>query len=1099
MQGLLGSVQLALEKLSVFSTASCGGCQKEMHRHDPGLAHIFALQPLNEADAEAVRATQRGVRLLHEGRIEESLRELHDAKQLAPKSGEACNNLGCAYHMSGDDNSALYWYREAHRFAPKDETAVLALSLLEQRRGQIDEAQRLLVYFLQDVDPAHIGALKQLGKLHMYEDHWSKAAGCFHRLIAIDPTNNEWPAQLQVCLDQLPVKNERGEAVQSPAGAPGVFARAFSFAEPILRTSQADSKEAATVHGVVARERGSSGSTAQPGAADKLQESNSRPRNSQVGAQLEEAQRHRENGRTEAALGVYNTLLRQDCHNAEALLGLADCQYDLGNVDAALEVAKQLLGLKPDDAEANLRVAELLLGAGYDADMAEPYLRRAGSDPSARRNLQLRLHCAQATSALAREDNSKALAGASEAVRLDASDPRALNLLGNARIRVAEYPAALRALNASLDAIGSGSSSDSKRLRATAHSLSAQAHERLRQYPQALAEVQKALEASPQLSSARIVRAMALQQSGQSPEAEAELEAVLQRDPTNAWAQLQLGYAQLCRGDPCAANALESVVADAAGASRSELGAAKVYLALSIDAFPERDGPRHADMCVKEGLSLHRNLQHVWKEIEAGLANKPTAAVQRLRGICDLDLTSGQARQLLKVLARAMGSAALARTLAGQAGAGSQRQLGAASRGPSVPPNRWAPGVPSGACTPTAGDGRRNSLPPNRWAHQSGACTPVGEGGYGRTGPLGFTQDVGGRSGAATPLPSDGGGNRFRSASPAPWQLGGPGACRGRSSSPGRGGYPSGGYRGGSVEPEARGRRGSLGSREVSPLPTGTGDVMTIGWNELIRREQLIFGSQLGSGGSAQVYRGSWMGQEVAIKKISGVGHLEEMKKEVNALRRLRHPRLVRFIGACVEPPLLLVVTELMLGGSLHERIFSRNQSQPQLEVVQRWLIACHMAEGLAFLHSQRVVHRDMKSMNVLLDAQENAKICDFGLAQQMEATHIVRKLDGEGGSPRYMAPELYDAAHGKITEKVDIWAVGCILIELFGNVLPYADCSTMAQLSARILVDRRSPDVPPMVPPPLTALIRACTNFDPCKRLTGTDLIAELSKLRPR
>merc|ERR1719229_439108 len=124
--------------------------------------------------------------------------------------------------------------------------------------------------------------------------------------------------------------------------------------------------------------------------------------------------------------------------------------------------------------------------------------------------------------------------------------------------------------------------------------------------------------------------------------------------------------------------------------------------------------------------------------------------------------------------------------------------------------------------------------------------------------------------------------------------------------------------------------------------------------------------------------------------------------------------------------------------------------------------------------------------MNILLDSMGNAKICDFGLAQNMElsATSIPRKLDGEGGSPRYMAPECYDAMHGKLTEKVDVWAMGCIFIELFGGILPYADCSTMAQLSARILLERRPPDVPPSIPTPLARLICACVHFEGARRI---------------
>merc|ERR1719161_457542 len=110
--------------------------------------------------------------------------------------------------------------------------------------------------------------------------------------------------------------------------------------------------------------------------------------------------------------------------------------------------------------------------------------------------------------------------------------------------------------------------------------------------------------------------------------------------------------------------------------------------------------------------------------------------------------------------------------------------------------------------------------------------------------------------------------------------------------------------------------------------------------------------------------------------------------------------------------------------------------------------------------------------MNILIDHANQAKLCDFGLAQQMDATHIVRRTSGEGGSPRYMAPECYDTSNGKLTEKVDIWAIGCIMIELFGGVLAYADCNTMPQLTKRLLIEKRPPDVPASIPQPLSGII---------------------------
>jgi len=174
-----------------------------------------------------------------------------------------------------------------------------------------------------------------------------------------------------------------------------------------------------------------------------------------------------------------------------------------------------------------------------------------------------------------------------------------------------------------------------------------------------------------------------------------ELQEVLKRDPQNVPARLQLGYLQLSAGDRRASGTLENAVSGAS-APRSTLGAAKVYLALALDAEARADSRgssgRRAEEVLKQGLSLHRNLQCVWQEIERGLlAEQPLQAVQRLRGICDLDLTSLQARQLLQLLVRATGRQDLLRALGAGSGAATPDvlRMGGASRPGSLPPSRW--------------------------------------------------------------------------------------------------------------------------------------------------------------------------------------------------------------------------------------------------------------------------------------------------------------------------------------------------------------------------------------------------------------------------
>merc|ERR1740129_2283325 len=150
------------------------------------------------------------------------------------------------------------------------------------------------------------------------------------------------------------------------------------------------------------------------------------------------------------------------------------------------------------------------------------------------------------------------------------------------------------------------------------------------------------------------------------------------------------------------------------------------------------------------------------------------------------------------------------------------------------------------------------------------------------------------------------------------------------------------------------------------------------------------------------------------------------------------------------------MVTEFMPNGTVHALLHQRKES---LVFEQRHSLALQVSEGVAFLHGQSppFVHRDLKSMNVVLDFALNCKLCDFGLTQSMEKTHISRRLGNEIGSPRYMAPELFDH-RAKITEKVDIWALGCLVLEIFTRSLPHADCFSFPQVITKVHTNQEKP-----------------------------------------
>lgn len=269
---------------------------------------------------------------------------------------------------------------------------------------------------------------------------------------------------------------------------------------------------------------------------------------------------------------------------------------------------------------------------------------------------------------------------------------------------------------------------------------------------------------------------------------------------------------------------------------------------------------------------------------------------------------------------------------------------------------------------------------------------------------------------------------------------------------------------------------------------------------EKIKYEDLEFVESLGSGEFGQVFRGKFWGTEVAIKQLYWDDSMTELvmqdlSKEIESFRHLRHKRLVRFIGACLDLPNPCLVTEYCPGGSLHHLLHVRKLQLPLLHSLNMCL---QIADGVMYLHNQNpiIVHRDLKSLNVVLDLSLNVKICDFGLTEPMERTHITKK--NNGGSPRYMAPELFDSKT-KITEKIDVWAMGCIFVEICGGPLPYEDIQTLADLTREMLVNGRPPDVPAYIPEEARIIVRSCLIFDYRLRPTSRGAFEHLRAAKRR
>ncbi|XP_019456152.1 PREDICTED: proline-rich receptor-like protein kinase PERK9 isoform X3 [Lupinus angustifolius] len=190
----------------------------------------------------------------------------------------------------------------------------------------------------------------------------------------------------------------------------------------------------------------------------------------------------------------------------------------------------------------------------------------------------------------------------------------------------------------------------------------------------------------------------------------------------------------------------------------------------------------------------------------------------------------------------------------------------------------------------------------------------------------------------------------------------------------------------------------------------------------------------LGEGGFGSVYKGYLPdGREIAVKqlKIGGGQGEREFKAEVEIISRIHHRHLVSLVGYCIQDNKRLLVYDYVPNNNLYFHLHGKEKGRSVLGWANRVKIAAGAARGIAYLHEDcnpRVIHRDIKSSNILLDYNFEAQVSDFGLAKlALDAnTHITTRVMGTFG---YVAPEY--ASSGKLTEKSDVYSFGVVLLEL--------------------------------------------------------------------
>lgn len=224
-----------------------------------------------------------------------------------------------------------------------------------------------------------------------------------------------------------------------------------------------------------------------------------------------------------------------------------------------------------------------------------------------------------------------------------------------------------------------------------------------------------------------------------------------------------------------------------------------------------------------------------------------------------------------------------------------------------------------------------------------------------------------------------------------------------------------------------------------SPL-TGLPEFSQLGWGHWFTLRDLELATNqfsketvIGEGGYGVVYRGNLInGNPVAVKKLlNNLGQAEkEFRVEVEAIGHVRHKNLVRLLGYCIEGTHRILVYEYVNNGNLEQWLHGAMHQQGYLTWEARIKVLTGTAKALAYLHEAiepKVVHRDIKSSNILIDDDFNAKVSDFGLAKLLGAgkSHITTRVMGTFG---YVAPEY--ANTGLLNEKSDIYSFGVLLLE---------------------------------------------------------------------
>lgn len=264
-------------------------------------------------------------------------------------------------------------------------------------------------------------------------------------------------------------------------------------------------------------------------------------------------------------------------------------------------------------------------------------------------------------------------------------------------------------------------------------------------------------------------------------------------------------------------------------------------------------------------------------------------------------------------------------------------------------------------------------------------------------------------------------------------------------------------------------------------------------------KKDILIVKKIGSGGYSKVLKGKYKSLPIAIKKLKEFD-INKFAKEILIIKNFRHPNVPNFYGICKDDKAesMMLINELITGENLDSYV--RNNNCSEIEILVHFI---ELAKILEYFHSFKFIHRDIKPSNIMIDNNGNVRLLDFGISK-ITSNSFTSTITS--GTTIYMAPDNFqikdencmnEESKCYITTKVDVWAFGCILSEIFSQEKPWKRERDQHQVMAHLFNKSKF-----LIPKEKIAnkdviyLIEQCTNVEPVQRICIKDVKDKLIRI---